>query len=158
MRLKKLELSGFKSFAQKTTLEFPSGISAIVGPNGSGKSNVVDALRWVLGEQSFKQLRSKAGADLIWAGSEKKPAQGKAHVALHFDNSDNFFPLDFSEVVIGRKVFKDGDNEYYLNESQVRLKDIAELLARSASRPHYHQPGVGRFNPQSQSRRPAGDS
>lgn len=131
MRLKKLELSGFKSFAQKTTLEFPAGISAIVGPNGSGKSNVVDALRWVLGEQSFKQLRSKAGADLIWAGSEKKPAQGKAHVTLHFDNSDNFFPLDFSEVVIGRKVFKDGVNEYYLNESQVRLKDVAELLARS---------------------------
>ncbi|OGD29907.1 hypothetical protein A2833_01010 [Candidatus Azambacteria bacterium RIFCSPHIGHO2_01_FULL_44_55] len=131
MRLKKLELSGFKSFAQKTTLEFPAGISAIVGPNGSGKSNIVDALRWVLGEQSFKHLRSKAGTDLIWAGSEKKPAQGKAHVALHFDNLDNFFPLDFSEVVIGRKVFKDGANEYYLNESQVRLKDVAELLARS---------------------------
>lgn len=131
MRLKKLELTGFKSFAHKTVLEFPSAISAIVGPNGSGKSNVVDAVRWVLGEQSLKNLRSKSGADLIWAGSATKSSQGKASINLHFDNTDNFFPIDFEEVIIGRKVYRDGVNEYYLNDSQVRLKDITELLARS---------------------------
>ena len=131
MRLKKLEISGFKSCAHKTILEFPTAVSAIVGPNGSGKSNVVDAVRWVLGEQSFKNLRSKSGADLIWAGSATKSAQGKASVNLYFDNKDGFFPIDFEEVIIGRKVYRDGINEYYLNGSQVRLKDIAELLARS---------------------------
>ena len=131
MRLKKLEILGFKSFAHKTALEFPVNISAIVGPNGSGKSNVVDSVRWVLGEQSFKNLRSKSGVDLIWAGSAVKSAQGKAGVSLYFDNNDGFFPIDFEEVIIGRKVYRDGANEYYLNNSQVRLKDIAELLARS---------------------------
>lgn len=131
MRLKKLEISGFKSFAHKTNLEFPVEISAVVGPNGSGKSNVVDAIRWVLGEQSFKNLRSKSSVDLIWAGSQTKPAQGKASVNLYFDNSDGFFPIDFEELIIGRKVYRDGANEYYLNDSQVRLKDITELLARS---------------------------
>ena len=131
MRLKKLEISGFKSFAHKTALEFPTTISAIVGPNGSGKSNVVDSVRWVLGEQGLKNLRSKSGADLIWAGSAKKPSQGKASVNLHFDNRDGFFPVDFEDVVIGRKVYRDGANEYFLNDSQVRLKDISELLARS---------------------------
>lgn len=131
MRLKKLEISGFKSFAHKTDLEFPVTISAIVGPNGSGKSNVADAVRWVLGEQSFKNLRSKSGADLIWTGSATKSAQGKASVNLHFDNKDGFFPIDFEEVIIGRKVYSDGVNEYYLNGSQVRLKDVVELLARS---------------------------
>lgn len=131
MRLKKLEISGFKSFANKTSLEFPATISAVVGPNGSGKSNVVDAIRWVLGEQGLKNLRSKSGADLIWTGSAIKPSQGKASVSLHFDNDDGFFPIDFDEVIIGRKIYRDGDNEYYLNNSQVRLKDIVELLARS---------------------------
>jgi len=131
MRLKKLEISGFKSFAHKTALEFPATISAIIGPNGSGKSNVVDSVRWVLGEQGLKNLRSKSGADLIWAGSAAKPSQGKASVSLHFDNRDGFFPVDFEEVVISRKVYRDGANEYYLNDSQVRLKDISELLARS---------------------------
>ncbi|MDO8575027.1 MAG: AAA family ATPase [bacterium] len=131
MRFKKLEISGFKSFAHKTDLEFPTAVSAIVGPNGSGKSNVVDAVRWVLGEQSFKNLRSKSGADLIWAGSTTKSAKGYASVNLYFDNKDGFFPIDFEEVIIGRKVYRDGANEYYLNGSLVRLKDIAELLARS---------------------------
>lgn len=131
MRLKKLEITGFKSFAHKTNFEFPVAISAVVGPNGSGKSNIVDAVRWVLGEQSLKNLRSKSGADLIWAGSKTKPAHGKASVSLHFDNRDGFFPIDFEEVIIGRKVYRDGLGEYYLNGSQVRLKDIAELLARS---------------------------
>lgn len=131
MRLKKIELSGFKSFAHKTNLEFPVTISAIVGPNGSGKSNLVDAVRWVLGEQSFKNLRSKSGADLIWAGSATKSSQGKASVDLHFNNRDGFFPIDFEDVVVGRKVYRDGTNEYFLNNSQVRLKDIVELLAHS---------------------------
>ena len=131
VRLKKLELIGFKSFAHKTTLEFPANISAIVGPNGSGKSNIVDAVRWVLGEQSLKNLRSKSGADLIWAGSTTKSSKGYASINLYFDNKDSFFPIDFEEVVIGRKVYRDGNNEYYLCDSQVRLKDIVELLARS---------------------------
>lgn len=131
MRLKKLEISGFKSFAHKTDLEFPDAVSAIVGPNGSGKSNIVDAVRWVLGEQSFKNLRSKSGADLIWSGSATKSAKSYAGVSLHFDNKDGFFPIDFEEVTIGRKVYRDGLSEYYLCGSQVRLKDIAELLARS---------------------------
>lgn len=138
MRLKKLEISGFKSFAHKATLEFPFTINAIVGPNGSGKSNIVEAIRWVLGEQSMKHLRSKSGADLIWAGSPTKPAQGKAGVNLHFDNHDGFFPIDFEEVVIGRKVYRDGINEYYLNGSLVRLKDVAEFLARSKLGLHGH--------------------
>ena len=114
MRLKKLEISGFKSFAHKATLEFPFTINAIVGPNGSGKSNIVEAIRWVLGEQSMKHLRSKSGADLIWAGSPTKPAQGKAGVNLHFDNHDGFFPIDFEEVVIGRKGYCDGIYLYFL--------------------------------------------
>lgn len=129
MYLKKLELFGFKSFAAKTSLEFNKGITAVVGPNGSGKSNVADALRWVLGEQSFKHIRTKKGEDLIFAGSPKKPQMGKAQVSIFFDNSDNFFPVDFEEVEITRKIFRDGTSEYILNNSQVRLKDIIEFLA-----------------------------
>ena len=130
MRLTTLTLSGFKSFARTTSFEFPVPASAIVGPNGSGKSNVAEAIRWVLGEQSMKSLRGRKGEDLIFNGSTGAPRMGKASVALHFDNRDHFIPLDFDEVLLERKIFRDGTNEYYLNGSQVRLKDIVELLAK----------------------------
>lgn len=130
MRLAKLTISGFKSFARSTVLEFPVAISAIVGPNGSGKSNVAEAIRWVLGEQSLKTLRGKKGEDLIFNGSANSPRMGKAAVALIFANKDRAIPVDFDEVKLERKIFRDGANEYYLNDSQVRLKDIVELMAR----------------------------
>ncbi len=130
MRLTKLTLSGFKSFARRTSFEFPAPVSAVVGPNGSGKSNVAEAIRWVFGEQSMKSLRGRKGEDLIFNGSPNSPRMGKASVALHFDNRDRFIPLDFDEAVLERKIFRDGTNEYYLNSSPVRLKDIVELLAR----------------------------
>src|SRR3989338_8288107 len=130
MKLKRLELSGFKSFARTTVLEFPVSTTAIVGPNGSGKSNVSEGIRWVLGEQSMKSLRGKRGEDLIWNGSPTLPRMGKGQVTLIFDNKDGKISLDFEEVSIGRKIFRDGVNEYYLNDSQVRLKDIVELIAR----------------------------
>jgi len=130
MHLKRLELSGFKSFAKTTTLEFPSRIVAVVGPNGSGKSNIAEAIRWVLGEQSMKMLRGKRGEDLIWNGSAQMPRMGKASVGLVFDNHDHAIPLDFDEVALSRKIFRDGSNEYALNGSVVRLRDVVELCAR----------------------------
>ncbi len=130
MKLKSIELAGFKSFAKTTVLEFPSAIVGIVGPNGSGKSNVAEAIRWVLGEQSMKSLRGKRGEDLIFSGTPKAAAMGKASVVLHFDNSDRKIPLDFDSISLGRKIFRDGLNEYSINGSQVRLKDIVELLAK----------------------------
>jgi chromosome segregation ATPase len=129
LRLKKLELSGFKSFAKLTSFEFLNPITAVVGPNGAGKSNLAEAVRWILGEQSFKSLRGRKGEDLIFNGSFSAPRLSKASAALYFDNSQKQFPLDFEEVVIGRRVYRDGQNEYLLNNSQVRLKDIIELLS-----------------------------
>lgn len=131
MRLKHLELQGFKTFAAKTEFVFPTGITAIVGPNGSGKSNVADALRWVLGEQTFSVLRAKKSEDLIFAGGEGRPRSGMAEAYLTFDNADGFFPIDFNEVVIGRRAYRDGENEYLLNGSKVRLREISELLAKT---------------------------
>lgn len=131
MYLKKLELHGFKSFAQNTALEFQRGVSAVVGPNGSGKSNIADAIRFVLGEQSMKNVRSKKGEDLIFSGSADKSRLNIASVAIHFDNQDKIFPLDFETVIIKRKIFRDGENQYYINDSQTRLKDVAELIARA---------------------------
>src|ERR1043166_624074 len=130
MRLKSIELAGFKSFAKKTQLEFGTDITAVVGPNGSGKSNVAESFRFVLGEQSMKSLRGKKGEDLIWNGSEGFARMGKASVALTFDNKDKRLPIEFDEVVIERRIFRDGMNEYFLNGSPVRLKDIVELTAR----------------------------
>jgi chromosome segregation protein len=130
MHLKSLELSGFKSFARNTKLEFPVAISAIVGPNGSGKSNVTEGVRWVLGEQSMKSLRGKRGEDLIFNGSQTAPRLGKASVSLTFDNKDKIFPFDYDEVKITRRVFRDGANEYLINNSSVRLKDVVELLSK----------------------------
>ncbi len=129
MRLKSIELAGFKSFAKKTSLEFGSSIVSIVGPNGSGKSNVAESFRFVLGEQSIKSMRGKRGEDLIWNGSAAVPRAGRASVKLVFDNSDRALNLDFDEVSLERVVHRGGQNDYLLNGSQVRLRDIAELLS-----------------------------
>lgn len=131
LRLKSLELHGYKTFAVKFNFEFAEGITAIVGPNGSGKSNIADALRWVLGEQSYSLLRARKTEDMIFAGSEQRPRAGMASATVIFDNSDNWLPVDFSEVGLSRRAYRDGRNEYLLNSQHVRLKDINELLAQS---------------------------
>jgi chromosome segregation ATPase len=131
MRLKSIELSGFKSFAKKTELEFGAAITSVVGPNGSGKSNIAESFRFVLGEQSMKSMRGKRGEDLIWNGSGQVPRAGRASVKLVFDNSDRALNLDFDEVTLERTVHRDGVNDYRLNGSLVRLRDIAELLAQA---------------------------
>ena len=131
MLLKSLELNGFKSFAQKTVLEFPGGITAIVGPNGSGKSNVIDAIRWILGEREAKNLRGSKAEDLIFAGTPKRPRSGMAQVSINFDNSQKFFPLDFDEVSVTREISRDGNSTYSLNKSDVRAKDIIDFFARA---------------------------
>lgn len=131
MYLKRLEIHGFKSFAQKTTLEFSAGVIAIVGPNGSGKSNIADCLRWVLGEQSAKIIRGKKSDDVIFAGSDKKIRLGFAEVTATFDNSDHRIPIDSSEVSIGRRVDRTGESEYLLNGNKVRLLDIVDLVLKS---------------------------
>lgn len=129
MYLKSLELSGFKSFAKKGVFDFTSDISGIVGPNGSGKSNVAEAFRFALGEQSIKSLRGKKGEDLIFNGSKEVARANRASVKVIFDNSKRFLDIDFDEVVIERSVHRDGINQYFINGSQVRLRDVAELLA-----------------------------
>ena len=128
MHLAELTLSGFKSFGAKTILSFPAKITAVVGPNGSGKSNVAEAFAWVLGEQSMKSLRGKRGEDLIWNGSRTLARQSRASVTLTFDNSDRTLPFLFDEVTVGREVFRDGTNQYFINGSQVRLRDLHEAL------------------------------
>jgi len=130
-RLKSLELHGYKTFASRTVFEFPSDITAIVGPNGSGKSNIADALRWVLGEQSYSLLRGRKTEDMIFAGSDQRPRAGMAASTITFDNEDGWLPIDFSEVSIMRRAYRDGQNEYLLNGQCVRLKEISELLAQS---------------------------
>ncbi len=130
-RLKSLELHGYKTFASRSMFEFPGIITAIVGPNGSGKSNISDALRWVLGEQSYSLLRGRKTEDMIFSGSEQRPRAGMASATITFDNSDGWLPIDYSEVSIARRAFRDGDNEYLLNGQRVRLKEISELLAQS---------------------------
>ncbi|HOP75400.1 MAG TPA: chromosome segregation protein SMC [Bacillota bacterium] len=128
MYLKRLELLGFKSFADKIKLEFMPGVTAVVGPNGSGKSNISDALRWVLGEQSIKNLRGSKMDDVIFAGTESRKQLGLAEVTMVLDNSDRSIPLDFTEVSVTRRLFRSGESEYLINKSQVRLKDIHELF------------------------------
>ena len=129
MYLKSIRIQGFKSFADKLDLEINKGITGIVGPNGSGKSNIVDAVRWVLGEQSIKSLRgSSSMSDVIFNGSDSREAQKRAMVALVFDNADHYLNSEFQEVEVKRVVYSTGENEYYINNSKVRLKDITDLL------------------------------
>jgi len=131
MFLEKLQLNGFKSFAQNVELKFVRGITAIVGPNGSGKSNIADAIRWVLGEQSIKSIRGKKSADVIFAGSDKKARLGLAEVMLYFNNEDNTAPIDYSELVIGRRFYRSGEGEYLINNNRTRLTDIQLLMAKA---------------------------
>jgi len=129
MYLKELTINGFKSFAKKSNLEFSAAITAIVGPNGSGKSNVAESFRFVLGEQSVKSMRGKRGEDLIWGGSASVSRANRAAVEVKLDNTKRIFALDFDEIIIERVVHRDGQNEYKINGSSVRLKDVQELLA-----------------------------
>ncbi|SHJ05056.1 chromosome segregation protein SMC [Lutispora thermophila] len=128
MYLKELEIMGFKSFSDKTNINFTKGINAIVGPNGSGKSNITDAIRWVIGEQSVKALRGNKMEDVIFAGSDKKKASGFAEVTLVLDNYDRTIDVDFNEISITRRMYRSGESEYYINKTQCRLKDIVEML------------------------------
>src|SRR2546426_2306837 len=136
MFLKSLTLKGFKSFAETTTLEFEPGVTVVVGPNGSGKSNIVDAVAWVLGAQGPRTVRSSKMEDVIFAGSSKRPALGRAEVSLTIDNSAGLLPIDFTEVTITRTLFRSsGESEYAINGAPCRLLDLQELLSDS---------GVGR--------------
>ena len=131
MRLKSLTLNGYKTFATKTNFAFGDGITCIIGPNGSGKSNVADGIRWALGEQSFSLLRGKRTDDMIFSGSAKRPRASMAEVVMTFDNSDGFFPVEFNEIEIGRRAYRDGANEYVLNSNRVRLREVNDLLGHS---------------------------
>ena len=127
--LKALELVGFKSFADKTRFEFPRGITVVVGPNGSGKSNIVDAIKWVLGEQSVKSLRGKEMADVIFNGSGSRRGVNAAEVTLTFDNSAGLLEIETPEVHITRRVYRSGEGEYLINRQPCRLRDIREVFA-----------------------------
>ena len=128
MYLKRLELQGFKSFADKTVLEFRPGITSVIGPNGSGKSNISDAIRWVLGEQSMKSLRGAKSLDIIFAGTQNRKSLGFAEASLVFDNTDGTLPIEYTEVTVTRKIYRSGETGYYINKVPCRLKDILELF------------------------------
>lgn len=128
MYLKGIDVQGFKSFADKISLDFDSGITSVVGPNGSGKSNIADAIRWVLGEQSAKTLRGSKMEDIIFAGTEHRKPLGFAEVSLTIDNSDSTLPVDFNEVTVTRRIYRSGESEYFINKTSCRLKDINELF------------------------------
>ena len=128
MYLKRLELQGFKSFADKTILEFKPGITSVIGPNGSGKSNISDAIRWVLGEQSMKSLRGAKSEDIIFAGTQSRKSLGFAEVSIVIDNSDAKLPIEYSEVTVTRKLYRNGETGYFINKTPCRLKDILELF------------------------------
>ncbi len=131
MYLKRLELRGFKTFASYTDFVFDAGITAIVGPNGSGKSNIADAVRWVLGEQSYAALRGKRTEDMIFVGTSRRPRLGMAEAVMTFDNTSHWLPLDFSELTVCRRAYRSGENQYFLNGSRVRLRDMLELLGKA---------------------------
>ena len=127
MKLKKLEIHGFKSFADRTEIVFDQGITGIVGPNGSGKSNIGDAVRWVLGEQSARVLRGAKMEDVIFNGTEKRKAAGYCEVTLTFDNEDGALKSSYAEVSVTRRVYRSGDSEYYLNRTAFRLNDFGHF-------------------------------
>ena len=128
MYLKKIEMQGFKSFADKTTIELMPGITSVIGPNGSGKSNISDAIRWILGEQSMKALRGTKSQDLVFAGTQSRKSLGYAEASLIFDNTDNSLPIEFSEVTVTRRIYRTGESEVFINKTQCRLKDVLELF------------------------------
>lgn len=147
MKFKKMEIYGFKSFADKVQINFNDGVTGIVGPNGCGKSNVADSIRWVLGEQSAKALRGSSMQDVIFNGTEKRKPQSFSEVTLFFDNTEKIFNLDFDEVSLSRKLYRSGDSEYAINKSPCRLKDITELLRGSGlGRDSYNIIGQGRID------------
>jgi len=127
--LKTLDLTGFKSFVHKTHLEFAPGITAIIGPNGSGKTNIVDGIRWALGENNARILRAKRNEELIFGGSESRKALGMAEAIMQLDNSSRRLPIPFEEVEVGRRLYRNGEAEYLVNRSRVRLRDLQDLLA-----------------------------
>ncbi|MBQ9313475.1 MAG: chromosome segregation protein SMC [Clostridia bacterium] len=147
MYLKRLEIQGFKSFADKTLLEFKPGITAVIGPNGSGKSNVSDAIRWVLGEQSVKALRGSKLEDVIFSGTQARKSVSFAEVDMTIDNSDGKLPVDYSEVTVTRRVYRNGESEFFINKNQCRLKDIVELFMDTGiGRDGYSIIGQGRID------------
>ncbi len=131
MYLKRLDAHGFKSFASTTRFEFGPGVTCIVGPNGSGKTNVADAIRWVLGEHASRVIRARKTEDIIFSGSAARAAMGMAECKLTLDNSDGWLPLDFEEVVVSRRAYRSGENEYFINQSRVRLKDVTDLFLKA---------------------------
>lgn len=131
MLLKRLEMNGFKSFADKVAIDFVPGMTAVVGPNGSGKSNITEAIRWVLGEQSAKSLRGGRMGDVIFAGSDTRKPINFAEVSLVLENNDRFLPVDYSEVVVTRRIYRNGDSEFLINKQTCRLKDIVDLFMDS---------------------------
>src|SRR5688572_11419837 len=131
MYLRRIDIQGFKSFANRTSLEFTPGMTAVVGPNGSGKSNIADAVRWVLGEQNSRNIRAKKLEDVIFAGSAKRASVGMAEVTMVLDNSDGWLPIDFAEVAISRRAYRSGESEYLLNNNKVRLREVLDLLLKA---------------------------
>ena len=147
IRLESIELKGFKSFANKTIIPFDEQITAIVGPNGSGKSNISDAIRWVLGEQSVKSLRGSKMNDVIFQGAENKNSLNLAEVNLNFSNEDKSLDIAYDKVVISRRIYRDGENEYRINGKKVRLKDVRELfLDTGIGKEGYSIIGQGRID------------
>src|SRR5207248_5942351 len=128
VQFKKLQLVGFKTFAEKTEIEIGEGLTAVVGPNGSGKSNIADALLWVMGEQNPRLLRGADSRDVIFSGSDRRKPLGMAEVRLTIDNSDRSLPVEFAEVSIARRVYRSGESQYFLNNAPCRLKDIVDLF------------------------------
>ena len=140
-------MRGFKSFADKTTVEFKEGVTCVVGPNGSGKSNITDAVRWVLGEQRVKTLRGNKMEDVIFNGTKHRKSLGLAEVKLTFDNSGQFFPLDYDEITVIRRVHRSGESEYFINQMPCRLKDVRELFMDTGiGREGYSIIGQGRID------------
>ena len=147
MKLKKLEIYGFKSFAQRTEIVFNQGVTGIVGPNGSGKSNIADAVRWVLGEQSAKLLRGAKMEDIIFGGTEKRKAMAYCEVSLVFDNEDKSLPVDYTEIMVTRRVYRNGESEYFLNKTACRLKDVVDMFRDTGiGREGYSIIGQGRID------------
>ena len=147
MHLKSLEIQGFKSFADRTVVHFDNNITSIVGPNGSGKSNISDAIRWVMGEMRSKELRGAKMEDVIFGGTQKRPAMGFAEATLTLDNSDGAFRMDTPEISITRRYYNSGESEYYINKQSVRLRDINELFMDTGlGREGYSNIGQGKID------------